>query len=574
MEVFDLNQITEYHSIFKYENSNLMIKLDNMDYSSINQYSPINLPSLINALSLYINVHDLLKLLMLSKSFRLAIQQEKINFFKTHQDYVKNAADHCCFQCVKYFYSIKNIQMLYLSVCQTGNKPIFELVEPYLFYTNPNKDYIYQCVKILLKHEKMIKKLLPPLLNYPIQDEKTIELIVSTGNETYIRRLFEKPWPLTSLLLLPYACQYNMIYKVHTFLSTLPIKQLSYLYELMQNKYSDDIMKVLLLSLLRNNYPLDNVVYWANQYSSSEIWHLVFNYPIDNKACVAKGYEYNIKDNYDLDNTKEENKLSIQLASKYSLSSLCPCKPIYTSQLTADEILEQFLLIESTVVKYELIKHLAKKNLDNVNLIELLEWINKHEISQGLDLMPKLSDDMKLYLVPLAYKHNQTANLLFLRNSKELNLLSIQEANKHYMNNYIYVNHLTNDDLLKSLVNAENKYVKKILIYHIKVNFEHLDKRTTYKLSNEIHYYKIKILTNSIKNIEQCINMDKNAYDEILYRLSTAPSIVEGYIKWLINHELFKTITEEDVLRLLKLFPSNIVIINQILSHPCFEKYK
>ena len=112
---FIYNQLAIYHKVFKWENKKLVLNIDNMDYSSINQYSPINIPGLINALTPYINIHDMLKLLMLCKSFRLTLKQETIIF--EQGNFIENAAASILqIELIKLFNNIISIDHFHLTI--------------------------------------------------------------------------------------------------------------------------------------------------------------------------------------------------------------------------------------------------------------------------------------------------------------------------------------------------------------------------------------------------------------------------------------------------------------------------
>lgn len=563
--LYELEQISYYHSLFKREKQSLKIEIKD-DYN-VNQYHPINLPALFDALLNYLNIHDILKFSMISKSFRLGLKNKKINI---RDDYVKNAADHCCIRCVQWFYTRSHIPMLYQSCCESGNKKLYKLISnQYNFSNITDNDYIYDCVKNIIKHDaKTIKRLLKPLYHYHIKDVKTLSLIVQTKDEDYLKLLCLNSHNLSResfLVLLPHFCCYDLAYKISDHFNMIIKEDLPYIYELLNNNYNRIVKKILLIILLKNHYPFD-VLEWAHQYDYGEVWKYVFTYPINLKTVVEKGYEYNLLTHYDLDNTKEENILSIRLSSKYTIYEQ---RPIYTSHLTVQEIIEQ-LFISSKRIQVKLIEHLCQRDLHHENLVAFIEWIVNHHNSEGLALMDKINENLKIKLVPLAYYHQETITLDFLEKSKTLNLLSIAEADKYSVNNYIYVNHLNNEDLLKLLVKVQNKYIKKVLIYHLKLYNIKIEKRTIYKVGDE--YYKLKINTDTIKNIEKCIHIDENTYEDILNELSIKFDYSQVYIiEWMVKHPLFKTVYP---LNLLKSVACHISVVNEILTHPFFDQYR
>lgn len=597
-----LAQLVIHHPIFKIENSHLI--LDNsadMDYSMVNQYEPINLPSIVSAIISYVDVHDLLKLVMLSKSFRLTIKKEEFKIQSSVENILKNAADHQCLKCVKLLYTIDHVDILFLSCCQTGNPDIYNIVKLHfqiIIHYDPIT--LHQCIKGLLKIEPtMGKKLFKEISHISIKNIETLLLIVKTNDEYYIKKVCQVI-SLTSesfKILLPYFCQYDLKYKLALNIDLIN-NELDYLYELMQNKYTDYVMVTLFNKLLLENYDFKDIVYWTNLYCNQPILELVLtNYnDQDLTPLIPKAYQFDLQCYFSLDHNKAENLLSIELSSKYTLYNP---RTIYTSYLSVEEMIDQLLLVSNKYVKYELITHIAKKIDQSTDIIALIDWIANNEVKEGLVLMDKISDDLKFKLVSLAYKHNQSESLTFLKNSKKYNLLSVQEADKHYTNNYIYVNRLNNEDLLKLLVKVQNKFIKKILIYHIKSYLVKTTKNhpnpTLYKLKRtndhdykEEFYYKLKINTSNLEKIQQCIEMDDQTYYEIFTEvvefIGSRTECTDDLlfyngnqihiIQWLIQHPLFKQTNDSIMFKILKRYPSNVSIINCLLEHPFFDTYK
>ncbi len=593
-----LQKLVIHHPIFKFKNSKLILDdIGDMDYSKVNQYEPMNLPSIMSALLSYIDLHDLLKLLMLSKTFRLTIIKEEFKINTTIEKILKNAADHQCMKCVQLLYTVDHLLLMFVACCQTGNKEYYKMIQNDLYRLRSVKNgplaprdfntiTLHECIKGLLKLDSYLKKdLFNHLLDKNINNIETLSLIIATTDEYYIKKICANITDINKeayLILLPYLCQYNFRFTLEKNIDW--VTDLNELYELMQNRYDHEVMRSLFRKLLSENYPFEDVVYWATLYYDERILELVLtNYDCDLTPLISLAYQFDLQTYYNLDHNKEENKLSIELSSKYTLYTP---RTIYTSFLTVEEMINQLLSISNKYVQYELIRHISNiVQIDDV-IIPLINWIEENEVKEGLLLMDKINEKLKLKLVPLAYKHNESEQLTFLKNSKEYNLLSVQEADKHYMNNYIYVNHLNNEDLLKLLVTVQNKYIKKILIYHIKpyliktIYKNETKNRSTYQLTRyndgEIVelYYQLKLDISCIEKIKQCIEMDEQIYFEIFRQLCHEEIYRVHIIQYLIEDFKFKQTNTEDMIKLLKYYPSNISMINDLLKHPFFDAYK
>jgi hypothetical protein len=79
-----------------------------------------------------------------------------------------------------------------------------------------------------------------------------------------------------------------------------------------------------------------------------------------------------------------------------------------------------------------------------------------------------IGNNEKLLLVPRAYEFNLSKYLGFLDKTKELNILSIQEASKYqWVNVSVYTCYLTPNEILNFGVNIDNINVKKVLMLKI-----------------------------------------------------------------------------------------------------------
>jgi len=320
-----------------------------------------------------------------------------------------------------------------------------------------------------------------------------------------------------------------------------------------------------------------------------------------------------------LGTTKEFNRLSIKAACENMQSHHFDVK-IYTDKLSTKEYLQEILKYDNIKVKSKLINGLKNRKVSDSNLLikEIIAWVINYEeykkdMIESLILIKDLKLEFKTLLVPLAYKLGLSYQLEFLKESKELNELSINEALKYDNNEYqIYLRHLDNNTIFKYIVIAtykENYYIRKELLKNLKYeNFSihdidyQIKEKTMYSCiqnmlpssyiyndkayieedNNVICKYKLKV-TDKVLNLSYSkllLQQDETHYTRILdyiinylYLNKWKVTNFMDLILFMVQNKNFNEIIPSRVIALLKLYQKvNFICDEIIMNHKFFHK--
>lgn len=113
----------------------------------------------------------------------------------------------------------------------------------------------------------------------------------------------------------------------------------------------------------------------------------------------------------------------------------------------------------------------SSQNIDETTILPIYKYISTYT-DLDFNLVKKMLSattniNLKLYLVPLAYKTFLSDELNFLNDTKELNILSINNCVNG--SGKIYVDKLSEDELIQICINTKKECVRENILEHIKV---------------------------------------------------------------------------------------------------------
>jgi hypothetical protein len=183
---------------------------------NVDRYFPINWPAILQGLMPYIGHHDMLKLLMVSKTIRISILQCNILQNHDHNNSVINIIEHDCYKCMERCFLLqKNYEItrlvpkLVLAAVQYGSVKCLPILAKYLYYNVnhihpylPHIDryndnwwrLIHHCVLNAIKHKDNVKmKLLEWISRYfAIKYAETFKEIMKFHNKTIVSNVLSR----------------------------------------------------------------------------------------------------------------------------------------------------------------------------------------------------------------------------------------------------------------------------------------------------------------------------------------------------------------------------------------------
>ena len=417
----------------------------NICYEKIDIYNPVSLPSIIDALSEYFGIHDYFKIKMVSKSWRLALQNYVADV-KEPFTCLLNAIEHDCQNCAEQLSVLENFtdkwSELLLNGYKYGSLKCMELFKDKfenLQFNNLSllvqpRDctvqhivFIHNCILYALSHDiNKVQKLIEYITEYyMIEHYDTLKLICDVANYQIITNVIKKlqnPHSRTNMLILPLLCQLKMIDKkiskyidydnyekivkltvdnINIYTKEIILKLLKKLFKIMGQFYnltiSDTYIEIIIQWLFEVNTN-DSIIIRMISLSNLKDKHI--------KSLAYKIYETknpSLIDNY-LSNTIPSNLLSIELAIKYSKGN------VYVSKLNFDRILKLIDETDHIYTKEQLILKLKYFNdIYDEFAKRMIEWVLKYGSDDLVNhtIQLKLKDELKILLVPRYYSIKQ-----------------------------------------------------------------------------------------------------------------------------------------------------------------------
>jgi len=591
MHYIDINHNLKYNNLERINN----IKTENI-------YQPINYPSLIDALSYYIGIHDMLLLSSVNKSIRTVISKNFMTIVNKQSKYlqISDCIENQCMKCYK-FLKHKHNEYQLIPIFKTGLVKFLNEYESVKNLKITDKHIFNQCV-ILCKNSYFLQKIVDnnditidndilKSLSYNVFNTNILRKITNIDKERY-------------LILLPIYYHYECIYLINIYIDYIDNSDILTVLNLL-SKSNKNINTVLLNRLLKvidfekiSTIQQNMILTFVSKYYDYEIINLIAKYKtiLSNQQKLII-IEIIYKCNYIvgiaewdlkfLDETEEYNKLSIELSQKYFISDG------YTSKMSNKSIIKLLVSKGYNEQKYiEQIKNLSEKDVKLLENIDIDFYKKLYNSSLKHLYLLNVSEKFNLKLMEAIYANGDSHNYQFLGKNKEYNLLSIKLATK-YNKAYIFVNHLTFDDKIE-MIKKYKEYINvvKIIVYHLKMNdiknipytfYPTIYQKTTMD-ENEIErceYYKISL--NNLKNDNDWMfegiipyhNVVYQLYKEVLnkYNKNINPkefNYLLTQVNFIVNHKDFKDIDTHIVLILLKIYINNKYIIESILKHPFF----
>jgi hypothetical protein len=646
---------------FEYEKRYFRVIFNDIliNYDNVNRLFPY---ALFETLLPYLSPHHILKLAMVSKDLRLLIVNNKLPI-TNHETLLFSIAEYDCKRCINMFKRYHNsfLPTLFLAICKRmdfvkmkhffvgkdlldiGCDGVFPKCDILLPDVNESTNYFYNCVLYASKRDNINKKDLFEYISYHyvINHFDTLKIICEPRYEIVINNVtsLSKFYNNEMLRFLVPLCTYNIQYFSHVVNQLHKNKENSqYLLKLIVENVDIYYIKVieLLLEHLVLNQDIDpcdmmSIVKFASKYGTKNTLIKLLDL-IDNDMkllLVSKSYDHKLSDKLGfLNETKELNMLSIKEANEKLFSSVVD-DSVYVDKLSVEEHLQAIVDTENLYVKTELLYKIKNENVDITNckhlVKKIIDWImdngsygDIYENFLGLVYSTNLNLDYKLLFVPAMYKYGKTSKLIFLGESKELNILSVKEAMKENRNKFIFVNHLTNKEIFPFIleaVNSNNSKLCRVLIQKIvcnnlqqyDTNYKVKDNMTIYKQTQHMlpdHYvynddsytdedenvvckYKLKIDDKVLIQdyVMLLLKIDPNCYCKIFDKFIDAlyekvggrrdTSIIQSHdiAYFMVTHEKFNLVRPSRVIALLRLYSGYNISDTIIKTHKFFEQF-
>ncbi len=649
---------SSHPNIIKKDNKLSITPCANLTLGNIDNHYPINYPAILEALLPFLELHDILKLLMVSKCIQLTF----LNNFKDtgiiSENTIVNAMEHNCSRCVERM--TNNADEIDLNVFMVGCKhnslegiemlsnlyatrflggPITYNIQNsntcfayYTYFMDPDhntefNNFVHNCVVLSFNHTpvKTIKLLEHITKYFKITNLKTLTMICELQNKNIITNIvkhieyYDVDINIVKFLL-PYLCEYDINDGAEYCISILHCDDdYDYVMDLIKNNvntYKSEIMLLLLKKIIYDceDFGDDNefIIKSVNQYSDKQLLkETLKNTIIDDNlkmTLVTKAYELNLSEYLPfLKDTKELNIMSINEITKNETNVA------YTNQFSSEELLNLIVNTNNIKIKTQLILSI-NDTYDILKHDDSMKIIIDFVINNYNDILLKhvanlinIDIKFKIMLVPLVYKNATNVSTIFLDDTEELNMLSLNEAIK-YNDQRVYASKLSFDTILKFIVNTSSN-VRESLLAQLNINTDELKKYDTniiinisnfctitknilpkhYKYLDDVYnyednevYYNCKFkMSKKVVNLNYTkllLEMDESCYHEIFDMMMILLDTGKHYflkhgtktIKHLVEHPKFNDVSISNVIKLLKYYYDNNKLLNSIITKRYF----
>lgn len=586
-------------------------------------YEPLNYPAIVEALTNYLHVHDLLLLSMVNNQLRTCLYNKYSAIcHKPKESFIIDMINHQCIKCYTstiYLSSPMNKNEQVKALFSLNKNKAIRFINIYLSKNNFKElsaETVNHCVKMVLndldfKHpiinhfEEIIRynkitdlNLLKTLITALTKEKNNrIGFIIMNMYDNVNKEIF--------FILLPLYCKRDISSALKSEYFTE--EHISLLLDLIikyDNCYSvrntliDILLKVLppnlselqlntILPIINKNYS----TYYHEKLLNTKIpFHTLSNqHKLLLHKCINSTYDISF-----LDTTSEYNLISLELAKKGIVS-------LYTSKLSPKQILKYMInnmnnnymdrIFNELLLKLTQLSDKDKKKLYKIPISTIYQSSVLHLLKLNID------EPYKIKLIEKAYDDYYSKELTFLDTTRNYNKLSLKLAAKH--DGHVYVHQLSFEDKLKYIKKYENSYyVVKILIYHLKrydiqykissykdesilfesstTNDDDIVTNKYYQLTEgkSIEYYQwlyeIKMINYKQYVYYSFPDIQKHHQLNDLFRVTTYK--LDIIYTMVINDE-FATLDFQLVLFLLKYYVSEEKIVRTITKHPFFDVF-
>lgn len=623
-----------------------------------------------------LSMHDILILKMVSKSLTISIS--KLQKTITETELLYDSINYDCWKCamnIKNSYSypsqnakiflecikhksfkILNVLMRYsMELNDGGIVTDYPKPETILDGGNDKDNFIYQCIIESQNHKDGATLLLEHITHhFKITHMDMIYPICINSNKNVFENMCRN-WNLEEgvtinrecmMLLLHNMCLYGMKDVIkNNIVNVIDWKFLIELVTVNKNIYENDIINIILnrmlMGYLQNEY-MNDYIKLVNEYGNekllTDIVKINYIHPDYKVKFVGKAYQLKISQHLSfLDRTTELNMLSIKMAISNGDGS------IYTSNLTFEQILNLIMSTSYSKIKEKLILAIRYSHYissyDEKSMEIIARWsVNNDNMNcvKHLINLKNVSINIKKILISYIYKKNIDADISFLNESEELNILTIEQADtyrlpgqkitigncpftKNHNGQTIYTKKLSFNNILKLIFSVSNKNIKEILIYEMarKITFESVKvpdydepdyvipkcksydiiKDTLpkhYKFNKNVSLYEDNIqiyeckpkINENVLNLDYTkllLDMDDSLYVEIfetIIKLATnnytQKCKSKKVIKFLIGHQKFNDIKPSTILKIFNIYHLTTIfkMSDTIFNHSFFDKFK
>lgn len=650
---------------------------DYLDVSGPITYNILSDLQILEPLMQDLSMHDILILKMVSKSLTISISKLQKTITETEVLYdsisydcwkcamnIKNSYTYpnqsakIFLECIKHkSFKILNVLMRYSMELNDGGILMDYPVPETILEGGADKDnFIYQCIIESQNHKDGATLLLEHITHhFQITHIDMIHPICIHSNKNVFENMFRN-WNLGNdnvtinrdcmMLMLHNMCLYGMKDVIKN--NIVNVTDWKFLIELVtvnKNIYENDIINIILnrmlMGYIQNEY-MNDYIKLVNEYGNekllTDIVKTNYIHPDYKVKFVGKAYQLKISQHLSfLDRTTELNMLSIKMAISNGDGT------IYTSNLTIEKILNLIMSTSYSKIKEKLILAIRYSHYisayDDKSMEIIARWsVNNDNMNcvKHLINLKNVSINIKKILISYIYKKNIEVDISFLKESEELNILSIEQADKYrlpgqeitigncpFTKNHngqtIYTKKLSVDNILKLIFSVSNKNIKEILIYDlaVKITFKFgkvsdydepdyvipkcksydVIKDTLpkhYKFNKSVSLYEDNIqiyeckpkINENVLNLDYTkllLDMDDSLYVEIFETIIelatnnyTHKCKSKKVIKFLIGHQKFNDIKPSSILKIFNIYHLTTIykMSDTIFNHSFFDKFK
>lgn len=505
------------HTCVKKHNDSFTFSISRfLNIKNINTYNLLSDVQTLEPLIEHLSVHDILIMRMLSRP--MAVTLSKFQKTSKKSELLLDSIKYDCYDCVlqiksSYAYPSQNAKIFLECIKNKSFKTLKMLMNfrmdnlngtikmdypkpTYILDGATNQDnFIYQCIIETRKHKPDDATILLEHIthHFKMTHIEMIYPICINANKNIFYNIFSK-WELIAnngtvnaecmMLMLHNMCLYGMMSDIkHNIISVTDWRFLIELITVNKDIYENDIINILLTRMLVGRFPsvyMDDYIELVRECGNATLMRDIGNssqISMEHKLkLVKKAYQLNISSHFTfLDVTQQWNILSINEAIENGGGTL------YTSNLTLEQILSFIVSTDNPDIKEELIyliknePYLSGIHKNNLELIAKWSADNdKIKCINHLINLQYLDINIKKILISKIYEKNIEANIKFLNDNEELNILSIEQADKYrspeqeirlgncsflkcHDGHYIYTNKLSLDTLFKLIFSVSNK---------------------------------------------------------------------------------------------------------------------
>jgi hypothetical protein len=521
-----------HHRSVKITDDKIYVK-PNINCDNVNIYDPINYPALFDSLLPYLEIHDLLKLINVSKRMQLTISKlyKECNIKNSLIDAIKYDCVKCTedmfyyFPCNNmspqtYLTAIKYKSLKCLHIMKHGlwsiNRYLGKYIPPTeildtLENANIEDCFIHEIIIEASKHDNDTRTILFEYITKHINigHLKSISIICQNPSQKMFKNMIKyidyDNYMFSSeymVLMLHRMCLFNMVDDVIHNIKSLTQNNYPFLIDLLKKNYKNYdyrivdifIQYLIFLSIAKDDIPfiIDLVDYVDSEHMTLEI--LTSNVDDAIKmSCVRSAYKFNLSEYVArINETRELDILSIQQATNYGDGE------VYINKLSTGEHLQFIIDAENLNVKERLIYKISDNHKiscwDMEKMKTIIKWVitndNKIAMEHFINLK-SLDDTLKCMLVPKVYEYDIYADLTFLSKTEEFNILSIKQAIK-YNRTYFYGNMLSIQRLLKLVEDTSNTEFKELLLSEINMKQKTIEKNKIQNKKSTLPVYNEK----------------------------------------------------------------------------------